>query len=167
MPQYHSLYMLSNVLSGSNIFGVTVTLWDFSNLMQNSSAKRARLIWNKVPHKKYKNSSTVLWETFRRVQEEGKHNSILYKRSNAQGASWSHRLLFFLHSFVWSYSELFLNFWPTAGGGWPHWTINLDVVVSHESFLAALGDATSPLCLLHLPFAWYLPPPAFSPTRFS
>lgn len=36
--------MLSNVLSGSN----TVTLGDFSNLMQNCSAERARLIWNKV-----------------------------------------------------------------------------------------------------------------------
>lgn len=159
--------MLSNVLPGRNIFGVTVTLWDFSNLMQNCSAERTRLIWNKVPHKKYKNSSPVLWETCRRVQEEGKHNSILYKRSNAQGASWSHRLLFFLHWFVWSYSRLFFNFWPTAGEGWTHWTINLIVVVPHESLLAALGDATSPLYLLHLPFARYLPPPALSPTRFS
>lgn len=107
--------MLSNVLSGSNIFGVTVTLWDFSKLMQNWFAERAGLIWNKVPHKKYKTSNTVLWETWRRVQENSKHTSTLYKRSIAQGTSWSHRWLFFWHKFVWSYSEVLLNFWPTAG----------------------------------------------------
>lgn len=139
--------MLSNVLPGRNIFGVTVTLWDFSNLMQNCSAERTRLIWNKVPHKKYKNSSPVLWETCRRVQEEGKHNSILYKRSNAQGASWSHRLLFFLHWFIWSYSGLFFNFWPTAGEGWTHWTINF-----HMSPFWLLW------VMLHLLFTCYISP---------
>lgn len=55
--------------------------------MQNCFAERARLIWNKVPHKKYKTSSTVMWETHRRVQKKGKHTSIFHKRSNAQGTS--------------------------------------------------------------------------------
>lgn len=82
--------MLSNVLSGSNIPGVTVALWDFSNLMRNCFAeKEQELFWNKTQHEKYKNGSTALCDTCRRVQEEGKHTGILSKRSKAQGTSWA------------------------------------------------------------------------------
>lgn len=82
--------MLSNVLSGSNIPGVTVALWDFSNLMHNCSAeKEQELFWNKTQHEKYKNDSTALWETCRKVWEEGKYISILSKKSKAQGTSWA------------------------------------------------------------------------------
>lgn len=141
--------MLSNVLPESNIPGVTVALWDFSSLMHNCSAKKEQeLFWNKTQHKKYKSGSTALWETCRRVQEEGKHTSILSRRSKAQGVVEPQVVVFHMLICVILFWAPFGLLLCTVGGGGPCWTRNLGAVVSQEPFLAVLGDATSPLYLV-------------------
>lgn len=99
------------------------------------------------PNEKYENSSTALWETCRRVQEEGKLPAYVPRGPRLRGlvepqVVGCHTLICLI--------LLRAPFGPmshTAGEDWPRWTMSLGAVVSHESFPVAsplhLASATS------------------------
>lgn len=128
--------MLSNVLSGSNIPGVTVALWDFSSLMHNcSSEKEQQLFWNKTQHKKYKSGSTALWETCRRVQKRGQTYQCTLWEVQGSGTCWATGGCF-------SYADLcdliLSSFWTSALHSRWGWTL-LDQKPGCSGFTWALS----------------------------